>query len=368
MAIAGVNQSLINKMSSSFATSSKYNEAMNLTKNLLDKVSSNKTSYSGQLQGLLNQYNTKQKFSYDINKDALFQNSLSSAMNQGKNAMQDTIGQAAALTGGYANSFATSAGNQAYNQFVKGAYDNLPAYYQMALDAYNQEDQRLVNKINITQTADQTEYSRNMDAYAVNKDMADTMYNQELSKWQSEVSNATNSANLQNTDHWNNANYKEQIRQYNTNYDFQKAQADQQQKNWENDHKLSVQQLELYKKQAQNQSRGNTGEGTSNQNSSSSGNSDVSKLLAVSTNKNVINFMKGLYTNAQFCESRGKSGKSTTGDVYKHYIMTRIEKCQSVGALTDDEVRFIEYQNGISDSDYRTGEYISFRNDSSNQY
>ena len=243
MNLSGVDQSVIDRMTSDFVTSSDYNKALTYTKQLLDKVNNQKTSYTDQLNAFRNQYNNREKFSYDLNKDALFQNSLSSAMNQGKNAMQDAMGQGAALTGGYANSFATSAGNQAYNQFVKGAYDNIPAYYQMALDAYNQEDQRLTNKINITQTADQTENSRNMDLYNIYKNKTDTMYNQEFSKWQSETGNATNMANLQNTDYWNNANYQEQIRQYNTNYDFQKAQAAQSQNNWKKDYDLRKKEL-----------------------------------------------------------------------------------------------------------------------------
>jgi hypothetical protein len=47
-------------------------------------------------------------------------------MNSGKSAMQDTIGQASALTGGYGSTYATSAGNQAYNAFIEDAYNNLP--------------------------------------------------------------------------------------------------------------------------------------------------------------------------------------------------------------------------------------------------
>ena len=36
---------------------------------------------------------------------------------------QDTIGSAAALTGGYGNSYAQNAGNQAYNQYLLGLFD-----------------------------------------------------------------------------------------------------------------------------------------------------------------------------------------------------------------------------------------------------
>ena len=40
------------------------------------------------------------------------------------------------MTGGYGSTYATTAGNQAYNAFIEDAYDNLPQYYQMAMEAY----------------------------------------------------------------------------------------------------------------------------------------------------------------------------------------------------------------------------------------
>ena len=48
----------------------------------------------------------------------------------GKKAMLDTIANATALTGGYANSYAVSAGNQSYNDYL----NNLN---EIALDLYD---------------------------------------------------------------------------------------------------------------------------------------------------------------------------------------------------------------------------------------
>ena len=129
MNLNGVDQEIIDKMNRKFQVSDAYTQAMNYTQGLLDKVNSGKTSYTEQLNQLTQNYANKPKFQYDMNTDTLFQNALSSAMGQGKNAMQDAIGQASALTGGYASSSAQAVGNQAYNTFIKGAYDNLPAFY-----------------------------------------------------------------------------------------------------------------------------------------------------------------------------------------------------------------------------------------------
>ena len=84
----------------------------------------------------MTQIQNREDFEYDVDKDPLFQQALASAMNSGKTAMQDTIGQASALTGGYGSTYATSVGNQAYNAYIEDAYNNLPEYYNMALQAY----------------------------------------------------------------------------------------------------------------------------------------------------------------------------------------------------------------------------------------
>ena len=101
------------------------------------------------LTNLVNKIMNQEDFEYDVDKDQMFQQALASAMNSGKTAMQDTMGQAAALTGGYGSTYATSAGNQAYNAFIQDAYNNLPEYYNMALAAYQAEGERMLQQYNV---------------------------------------------------------------------------------------------------------------------------------------------------------------------------------------------------------------------------
>ena len=88
----------------------------------------------------------RQDFSYDVNSDALYQQYKDKYITQGKVAMQDAMGQAAALTGGYGNSYAATAGNQAYQSHLQQLNDVVPELYQMAYDRYNQEGQELYNQ------------------------------------------------------------------------------------------------------------------------------------------------------------------------------------------------------------------------------
>ena len=192
-----ISQETMNILNSTFTASSAYTEAMNFTKDLFAKVTSGRTSYTDQIKNMMNQIQNREKFSYDVENDTLFQQALASAMGSGKQAMQDTIGQASALTGGYASTYATSAGNQAYNAYIEDAYNNLPEYYQMAMEAYQMEGQEMYNQLAMLNDADATEYNRTYDAWNASFATAQNMYNQEYGAYQDSITNAYNSANLQ---------------------------------------------------------------------------------------------------------------------------------------------------------------------------
>lgn len=95
---------------------------------------------------IMNKILNREQFSYDLNGDALYQQYKDKYIQQGKMAMQDTMGQAAAMTGGYGSSYASTAGNQAYQASLQNLNDVIPELYQMALDKYNQEGQDLYNQ------------------------------------------------------------------------------------------------------------------------------------------------------------------------------------------------------------------------------
>jgi hypothetical protein len=115
--------------------------------------------------------------------------------------MQDTIGQASALTGGYGSTYATTAGNQAYNSFIQDAYNNLPEYYQMALEAYQMEGDEMYRQLGMLTDADATEYERLYNSWNANFNNTQSMYNRSYGEWQDGVNNAYNSANLQLNEH-----------------------------------------------------------------------------------------------------------------------------------------------------------------------
>ncbi len=91
----------------------------------------------------LEAYRNRPDFRYDANGDALYRRYKDQYAQLGKTAMQDTMGQAAALTGGYGSSYAQNVGQQAYQSYLSKVDDVIPELYQLAYDRYRDKGDRL---------------------------------------------------------------------------------------------------------------------------------------------------------------------------------------------------------------------------------
>lgn len=105
----------------------------------------------------------REKFSYDMNADAFYQQAKDRYIQQGKQAMMDTIGQQSALTGGYGNSWAQTVGQQAYHGYLQGLNDKLLDFYGVARGAYDAETDDLYNQFNLYNDREKQEYARYID-------------------------------------------------------------------------------------------------------------------------------------------------------------------------------------------------------------
>lgn len=112
---------------------------------------------------LLNAYNKKnnainqyasQQFSYNPETDPNYQAYLKLAKENAGLAMQDTLAKASAMTGGYSNSNAQLAGQKVYNQHLSEAEGRVGDYYAMALDAFNTNQNTLLNQIELAWAAE----------------------------------------------------------------------------------------------------------------------------------------------------------------------------------------------------------------------
>ena len=134
-----------------------------LQQQLGNKPGAYTSQWEDQLSGLVDQITNRDKFSYDLNGDALYQQYKDQYTQQGKMAMMDTMGQAQAMTGGYGSSYAQSVGQQAYQGYLQKLNEVVPELYGMALDQYNQEGQDLLNQYSLLASQEEQDYGRYRD-------------------------------------------------------------------------------------------------------------------------------------------------------------------------------------------------------------
>ncbi len=179
-------------------------------------------TYGKSVDAALQKILKRDKFQYDVNGDALYQQYKDRYVQQGKQAMMDTMGQAAALTGGYGNSYAQQVGQQTYQGYLQGLNDKVPELYQLALDRYNQEGTDLMNQYGLLADRSDKEYSRYRDSvsdWQTQRDYLANRYNNERNF------DYTGFRDQVSDEQWQ-KNFDEALRQYNENLAEQKRQYD----------------------------------------------------------------------------------------------------------------------------------------------
>ena len=155
------------------------------------------------------------------------------------------------MTGGYGNSYAASVGNQAYQNYLSQLNAVVPELYGMALDRYNMEGEEMYNQYGLLSAQEAQDYGRWQDSYnqwLAERDYATGRYdserdydygkyiddrNYEYGVYSDDRNQAYNEylAAVQQAQF--DAQYAEEIRQYNENMAFNKEQADISNSQWE---------------------------------------------------------------------------------------------------------------------------------------
>lgn len=134
----------------------------------------NPRTYASQYAQAITDYVNRGKFRYDFNADPIYNQYKDQYTRQGNLAMKDTMGQAAALTGGYGNSYAQTAGQQVYNRYMQNLNDIVPQLYESAYSRYNQEGQDMLNRASLLGEADNAEYQKLLQDYSIAADELNT--------------------------------------------------------------------------------------------------------------------------------------------------------------------------------------------------
>lgn len=122
-------------------------------------------SYDAQIKDIYNQIMGRESFSYDLSDDALYQIYKQNYADMGKLFMRDSMGQAAALTGGYGSSYGQAVGQQAYDSYLQQLNDVVPELYAQAYGRYQDEGDRLMQQYGLAGDLAADEYAKYQDAY-----------------------------------------------------------------------------------------------------------------------------------------------------------------------------------------------------------
>ena len=282
---------------------------------------------------LLQNYENRPDFTYDFNADALYQQYKDKYIQQGKMAMADTMGQAAAMTGGYGNSYAATAGNQAYQASLQNLNDIVPQLYQMAYDQYNQKGQDMLNMIGLMSNERAFDYGTWTDAYNMlvsDRDYYGNKYNNERT-FDYGVYDADR--NLAHGEHTNTQGYA-----YNN---YRDAIADEQ---WQKTYDLSERELKMAEEAWELQKKASSTSGSSS-GSSSGGSGSGSGGSTVTGNGGSTDIPASIQKKAESFESNTALASYLDG-LEKSGTISPTEADKLYAQFADDNEKYITDKDG----------------------
>ena len=135
--------------------------------------------YERKKQELLSELTNMKDFSYDAEQDALYGQYKKQYLREGRRAGEHTLGEAAALTGGRASSYAVTAASQAEDNYAAKLADKIPELEAAAYQRYQKEFDRKKAALDAVSALDREYYSRQRDALSDQRYDAETAYKKE---------------------------------------------------------------------------------------------------------------------------------------------------------------------------------------------
>ena len=140
------------------------------------------SQWQNQADGLLNQIENRGPFVYDAARDPNYRQAVDQYVRLGRKAMMDTQGRAAAMTGGYGNSYAQSAGQQTYGEYLQALAARLPQFQDMAMKRYELNGKQLMDRYQALSDREKAAYDRyekNLQQYWAEHDRLQNAYDRE---------------------------------------------------------------------------------------------------------------------------------------------------------------------------------------------
>lgn len=128
------------------------------------KPGSYTSRWGAELDSLYDKIVNRDKFKYDVYDDPMYQQYKMQYQNLGRTAMMDTMGQAAALTGGYGSSYGQSVGQQTYDAYLQSLNEVVPELYGQAYQQYRDEGTDMLNQWGLLNDREQQDYTKYRDS------------------------------------------------------------------------------------------------------------------------------------------------------------------------------------------------------------
>lgn len=125
-----------------------------------------KSKYQDQISNLLDGIYNQKKFSYtgkDLQNDDIYKMYAQRYSDSARRAMQDTMANAQAQSGGYGSSYAAQVAQQSYDNQMNGLNDKALDFRDRAYQMYRDDQANQYNKLQAFQGQDNTDYGRYRD-------------------------------------------------------------------------------------------------------------------------------------------------------------------------------------------------------------
>lgn len=207
-------------INSGFSTSSRTDDYYEKLQELEgSKPADFQSQYQADIDNIVKSIMNRESFQTDdVFESDLYNIYREQYINNAQKAMRDTMGHAAAMTGGYGSTYAQAAGQQAYDAQLQQLNDKTLDIYDRVYNQYLQEGQELYNQLGMLNEQDSIDYERHRDTVSdYYNDLNyyagryDSSYNQDFGEYQTDL----------------------QAKQWAEQYAYQKTQDALAQKNWE---------------------------------------------------------------------------------------------------------------------------------------
>ena len=152
------------KVQTSTPAPSSYDKAMETLQAATKQAPSFSSDYDETISNLYQRISSREPFTYDYSTDPLYNQYKEQYVQGGQMAMRDTMGQAAALTGGYGSSYGQAVGQQQYDAYLQRLNDVMPDLYRTAYDQYEAEGNQMEQNLQLAGQLRETEYGQFRDA------------------------------------------------------------------------------------------------------------------------------------------------------------------------------------------------------------